>query len=145
MEIKRALIVEDNKTFRSIMRVALAALGVKDVEEAEEGRAALEIIRDGGADLVLMDWMMEGIDGLDCARRIRGGAVENGDAIPIVMISGSADGDLQTQALLSGVDVCLSKPISLARLTAGVARAVDMRRAAIGDESGFMLPTPTGV
>lgn len=65
------LIVEDNLHFHTLIRTILQALGVECVEEARDGAEAFEVLSSFDADLAIIDWKMDGLNGLECARRIR--------------------------------------------------------------------------
>lgn len=66
----RVLVVDDDHTVREVVISYLRA-GGHDVEEAADGETALRLMRDEPADLVLLDLMLPGIDGLEVCRRLR--------------------------------------------------------------------------
>ena len=79
----RALVVDDAEGVRSFLADLLESRGY-DVDTAEDGRRALTLL-EGGAnpDVVLLDVMMNGIDGLETLKKIR----SSGDDVPVVMLS----------------------------------------------------------
>jgi len=115
------LIVEDNVHFRTLIRSILQALGMSMLEEARDGIEALEILdapdapdsTDSGKriDLVILDWKMEGMDGVECVRQIRKLDCRN-RAVPIIMVTGYTETSLQNEAHEAGVNGFLGKPIS---------------------------------
>jgi len=109
------LIVEDNVHFRTLVRSILQALGMSKLEEARDGIEALEILDAPDSskhiDLVILDWKMEGMDGVECVRQIRKLDCQN-SAVPIIMVTGYTETSLQEQALDAGVNGFLGKPIS---------------------------------
>jgi CheY-like chemotaxis protein len=123
--IQRALIVEDNDCFRDLVKIVLNSLGVTDIVEAKDGREAIEALTTVDADLVIMDWTMAGMDGIECTERIRSGVFGSNPAIPIVMVSGNGDDNSIQHAYAAGVDVFLVKPISLKSLFAGIMKAAN--------------------
>ncbi|MBF0480874.1 MAG: response regulator [Desulfovibrionaceae bacterium] len=103
------LLVEDNLVNRLLARELLRERG-HDVVEAGNGREALNKLRAGTFDLVLMDILMPEMDGEEAVRRIRSG--EAGDPkIPIVALTAHALAGDREKYLASGMDAYLSKPI----------------------------------
>lgn len=105
------LIVEDNVHFRTLIHSILQALGISKLEEARDGSEALEILGDLSPDLVILDWKMEGMDGVECVRQIRDLDGAN-RFVPIVMVTGYTESSLKKQARDAGVNDFLGKPIS---------------------------------
>jgi len=124
MEVRRAVVVEDNPRFRELVKVVLDSLGIADVAEARDGGEAIEVLQTFDADVVIMDWSMEGMDGIACTQHIRSGTLGCDPNLPIVMVSGHSGDDAIRQAHDAGVDVYLVKPISLKALHAGIQKAV---------------------
>ncbi len=105
------LIVEDNVHFRTLIHSILQALGISKLEEARDGSEALDILGEQSPDLVILDWKMEGMDGVECVRQIR--AMEGDNRfVPIVMVTGYTEASLRKQARDAGVNDFLGKPIS---------------------------------
>ena len=120
------LIVEDNVHFRTLIHSILRALGVRDLEEARDGNEALEILRDATPDLVILDWKMEGMDGVECVRQIR--AVNGPNRfVPIIMVTGYTASSLKKQARDAGVNDFLGKPISPQSLLGRIASVMEAR------------------
>lgn len=113
----RLLLVEDNHTNQKVAIGMLRRLGLT-ADLAENGRDAIEALRERPYDLVLMDVQMPEMDGMEAARRIRD--PENGalnSKIPIIaMTAFSMQGDRE-QCLEAGMNDYISKPISLGALT----------------------------
>lgn len=105
------LIVEDNVHFRTLIHSILQALGISNLEEARDGSEALEILSSHDPDLVILDWKMEGMDGVECVRQIRTLKTAN-RFVPIVMVTGYTESSLKKQARDAGVNDFLGKPIS---------------------------------
>lgn len=104
----RILIVDDSSTMRRVIRSALNSLGFNAVEEAPTGAAALEQIRAGGFDLLISDWAMPKMSGLELLRAVRADAAQG--KLPVLMITGiGEEGDI-VDAIAAGVDGYLIKP-----------------------------------
>ena len=110
------LIVEDTETSRHLVETLLRSWSISPVSvaTAEEGLALLEQHnRKGGSDpfgLVLLDWMLPGMNGLEAAERIR--AREETRTLPIVLISAYAGKEEEARCAALGVNVFLPKPIT---------------------------------
>lgn len=110
----RVLVVDDNEVVRETLRDALTSLRFK-VETAASGEDALDLYfgaaSDARYDVVLMDWRMPGIDGLEAIRQIRG---RNGEqAMPaIIMVSAEDMQGISDDLRTLGVEHCVNKPIN---------------------------------
>ena len=129
-ETKRAVVVEDSVPMRGLIRMALGSLGVGEIVEAGNGVEAIAALQSCGADIVIMDWKMDVMDGLECTRRIRAGIEGVSPGMPIVLLTGMAGEEHESEAYAAGVDFFLEKPFSLAQLHAGIVKVLD--RAATG-------------
>lgn len=104
----KVLVVEDNRNFQLIIQTILKSLGVRDIHVAGNGREGLEDLTGRTPDLVLCDWRMETMDGLEFARQAR----KAGSTARIIMMSGYSDPELHSKALAAGVDTFIEKPIT---------------------------------
>ena len=129
----RILIVDDNSTARRVLVEMLDTYGLvcEAVNSAEE---ALRRVVEGKFALVLMDWRMPGMDGLEAARRIR--AMPSVRQIPIVMITASPKDELLRSVDTGLVNGSLSKPITPAGL-------LDTIREALHPQAGQSTLEPT--
>jgi len=105
------LVVDDVADNRSILTRRLQRFGF-DVSEADSGLAALELIEKGSFDLVLLDIMMPGIDGLETLRRIR--QRKSASTLPIIMVTAKAESGNIVEALELGANDYVTKPVDLA-------------------------------
>lgn len=111
---KRILIVEDDISIAEIERDFLSINGF-DVELASDGVAGLERARSGEFDLILLDLMLPGLDGLEIAKRVRGEI-----DIPILMVSAKTEEADRIRGLGLGADDYITKPFSPTELVARV-------------------------
>jgi len=112
---KRVLIVDDEAPIREMIAVALEMAGYECLE-ADNARDAHEIVVDSTPDLVLLDWMMPGMTGIEFARRLRKDEVTA--EIPIIMLTAKGEEDAKVKGLESGVDDYITKPFSPRELVA---------------------------
>lgn len=125
---KRILVVEDEASIREMVAFALRKADM-EVIQAADARAALVAISDTPPDLILLDWMLPGMSGLELARRLR---QERRDVqIPIIMLTARGEETDRVSGLESGVDDYVVKPFSTREL---VARIKAVLRRAQGDD-----------
>lgn len=110
----RVLVVDDEKNMRSLLRIYLSQEGF-EVTEAEDGYAAIDLLNVNTFDLIVLDVMMPGMDGLELCRRIR----ESGQ-VPILMLTARSETKDKVLGLQLGADDYLVKPFDPEELTARV-------------------------
>jgi two-component system OmpR family response regulator len=117
----RVLVVEDEEKLARFMELELKYEGY-DVSVAKDGMAGLTQAREFPPDLLLLDWMLPGMSGLDVCRRLR----ETGSKIPIILITAKDDIADRVAGLDAGADDYIVKPFNLDELLARV--RVQLRR-----------------
>jgi DNA-binding response OmpR family regulator len=125
--VARVLVVDDDPTVREVVVTYLRASG-HEVDEAGDGEAALEQLRSHPADLLVLDLMLPGIDGLEVCRRIRTG----GDDVPVIMLTALGSETDRVVGLEQGADDYVTKPFSPRELVLRVDSV--LRRA--GEQAG---------
>lgn len=129
----RILIVEDERTVRLVCRFALRDQGW-EVHSEGVAAAGLEVARAGAFDLLVLDQMMPGLDGLGLVRALGEPAVRP----PVLLMSAHADGAIAAEALRLGVVDFLAKPLVPAELRARVRRIFAAR-----EHGKIRRPSPT--
>ncbi len=124
----RFLVVEDNTYMRRIIRALLHGYGVREVLEAEDGAAGLDSFSTNSPNVVITDWHMPILDGLEMARILRHPETSSNPDVPIVMVSGHAEKKRVVDARNVGVSAFLVKPISTRALYDRVVTAVAVPR-----------------
>ncbi|WP_421905836.1 PP2C family protein-serine/threonine phosphatase [Mameliella sp.] len=126
--IQRVLVVDDSRAQLKMVETMVRRWGY-EVMTADSGHRALEIVRNTPPDLILSDWMMPGMTGLEFCRHFRA-LSQNGYGYFILLTSKSEKGDI-AKGLDAGADDFLTKPVNAhelrARITAGE-RIVSMER-----------------
>ena len=128
---KRILIVEDEASIREMVAFALRKAGMEPVH-AEDARAAQWAIADAVPDLILLDWMLPGMSGLELARRLTREDMTR--EVPIIMLTARGEEMDRVNGLEAGVDDYVVKPFSTRELVARI-KAV-LRRSQGDDGSG---------
>ncbi len=108
------LIVDDYNTMLRIIKNLLRQLGFNNVEEATDGSAALEKLRANGFGLVISDWNMEPMTGLQLLREVR--ADEDLQQTPFIMITAESKTENVIAAKEAGVNNYIVKPFNAATL-----------------------------
>lgn len=109
------LLVEDEPAQREILRYNLEAEGF-EVVAASNGEEALERVAEGVPDLILLDWMMPHVSGLEVCRRLR--ARPETRTVPVIMLSARSEEVDKVRGLETGADDYMVKPYSVAELMA---------------------------
>jgi two-component system, chemotaxis family, chemotaxis protein CheY len=122
------LVADDNRHMRLLLKSMLRAYGLKTVLEAADGRDTMRLAQDTFVDLILMDWAMRPIDGIQVAQAIRSGPNVANPYCTIIMVSGHAGASRVLRARDAGVNSFLVKPVSAVALRAHLKLAFsDMR------------------
>jgi two-component system response regulator MprA len=122
------LLVDDDPRILDMVRRALSYEGYR-VITSRDGASALASARDHNPDVIVMDWMMPGVDGLAAVQRLR-----NADTTPVLMLTGRDTVEDKLLAFEAGIDDFLAKPFAPEELIARV-RAL-LRRRNIAGQSG---------
>jgi DNA-binding response OmpR family regulator len=133
---KRILVIEDENHIAEGLKLNLSLQGY-EVEVADNGNAGLKAWKAWQPDLIVLDIMLPGIDGLSVLRSIR---LED-ERIPILILSAKADMDYKVKGLSYGVDDYLTKPFSLEEFMLRVERLLTRlswyeESAAVGADGG---------
>ena len=106
----KVLIVDDFSTMRRIIKNLLKQIGYKSIDEAEDGVQALSKLQDGGYGLVVSDWNMPNMDGLDLLKAVRQDpAIKD---LPVLMVTAEAEKDKVITAIQAGVNNYVVKPFT---------------------------------
>jgi DNA-binding response OmpR family regulator len=124
------LLVEDDERIRTSMRLALEDEGY-EIDEAASGETALERFAEQGADVVLIDIMLPGMDGFEACRQLR-----RVSTVPVLMVTARADTHDVVAGLEAGADDYVTKPFVAKELSARI-RAL-LRRVRSVDEPSVL-------
>ena len=123
----RAMIVDDQRTMRSIVRTLLSQVGITDVIEAADGAEAypkLEMPGETPPDIVICDLHMKDGDGMAFCNKLRRHKNADLAQIPVLILTGDSDGLLHEVAMQIGAAKVLTKPISAPDLGREISQAV---------------------
>lgn len=122
------LVVDDNKHMRALVKTILHALGARSVLEAADGADAFKELRVFPADVIICDWNMSPLDGLDFVRLVRTGRDSPNPFVPLIMLTGHTEMHRVCEARDAGVHEFLAKPISAKSLYARLRTIIERPR-----------------
>jgi two-component system response regulator MprA len=111
---EKILIIEDDQAILKLLQRGLAYEGYV-VDVATDGRSGLNLARDHNPDLVVLDWMLPGMDGLEVCHRLR-----MGGSMPVLMLTAKDTIQDRVQGLDAGADDYMVKPFNLDELLARI-------------------------
>ena len=129
----RILIVEDEEPLTLLLRYNLEAEGF-EVDSVARGDDAELHLRDHTPDLVLLDWMLPGLSGIELCRRLR--TRRDTERVPIIMLTARGEETERVRGLATGADDYVVKPFSLPELIARIQAL--LRRAKPGHVAGLL-------
>ena len=121
----KVLVVDDFSTMRRILKNILKQIGYSDIEEAEDGNSALIRLRQGGYGLVVSDWNMPNMTGLDLLKAIRADNALNN--MPVLMVTAEAKKENVMDAIKAGVNNYVVKPFTADVLKEKIEKIFDSR------------------
>lgn len=133
----KVLVLDDNKNMRALIQSILFALGVRTVLEVGDVAQAFEELKSFEADLIITDWHMEPLDGLDFVRMVRNDPTSPNPYLPIVMLTGHTELQRVVDARDAGVNEFLAKPLSAKALYSRLAAIIDNPRPFIRTKTYF--------
>jgi two-component system chemotaxis response regulator CheY len=122
----RVLVVDDFATMRKIVKNVLKQISIENVVEAENGKAALNVLKTEDVDLIISDWMMPEMTGIEFLKVCK--EDDEKKKIPFIMVTAEGQKDSVMEAIKSGVDNYIVKPFTPEKLK----EAIDRARARVG-------------
>ena len=135
----KALVVEDNPHMRVLLRDLLLSLGIGQVLEAADGRAAMEALKTGKIDFILTDLSMKPVDGIAFTKMVRRSKSSPNPFVPVIMITGHTERARVEAARDAGVTEVLAKPVTAKDLLRRIAEIVERPRTFVCSD-GFTGP-----
>jgi len=136
----RVLVIDDHAFSRHLEMAALRSLNVHLIAEAENAEDGLGAIRSFSPDLVLVDWEMQGEDGISFVKRIRGDRASTFRFLPFIMVSAYSELWRVQEARDAGCNEFVVKPFSAHTLYAKIRTIVENPRPFIDIPDGYFGP-----
>ncbi|NDR54873.1 phosphate regulon transcriptional regulator PhoB [Aliiruegeria sabulilitoris] len=134
-EQPRVLVVEDEPAQREVLAYNLEAEGFH-VDKAENGEEALLLVEENAPDVIVLDWMLPNVSGIEICRRLKMQPDTRG--VPIIMLSARSEEVDRVRGLETGADDYVVKPYSVAELMARIrAQLRRTRPASVGEKLTF--------
>ncbi|HJR57681.1 MAG TPA: response regulator [Rhizomicrobium sp.] len=124
----RILSVDDNVHMRKLVTTILQAFGVTQIHEAHSGEQAWEVMREHSPDIIILDWMMEGMSGIDLVKMIRVNPQSPNPFVPVIMLSGHTSIEHVQQARDAGVNEFIAKPVSVKTMMTRMGAVIEQPR-----------------
>jgi len=133
----KVMVVDDNAPMLRLTESILSAFGVKEIITATDGHAGFEIFCRENPDLLIADWMMDNVDGITLARRIRNHQKSPNPYVPIILMTGLSQRQRVFQARDAGVTEFLVKPFNARDLYRRIAQIIEKPRQFVRSENFF--------
>jgi len=133
----KVLVVDDNQNMRKLVITILQAFGVLHISEAADGKGAWNTLRESNPDVVILDWMMEGMTGIEVVKMVRTSAQTPNPFVPIIMLTGYTQLDHVRQARDAGVNEFLAKPVSVKAVMSRLVSVIEHPRPYVRTKSYF--------
>lgn len=117
------LVVDDYQTMIRIIKNLLKQLGFSNVDEAQNGEDALKMIQSKNYGLVISDWNMEPMSGLELLKQVRG-ANDNYSKVPFIMVTAESKTENVIAARQAGVNNYIVKPFNAETLKSKIASVI---------------------
>ncbi len=137
LENIKILIVDDQDFIRSMLRQMLGVLGAREIYDAIDGEDAWEKLPIIEPDLIIADWEMQPMNGLQFTRRIRSDENSPNPYIPIIMMTGHSDLDRVMIARDSGINEFVAKPVAAKSLFTRIVNVVEHPRSFVRTDTFF--------
>ena len=133
----KVLVVDDNKHMRLLVSAVLEALGIKTIYEAGSAEDAWKILLANPCDIVFVDWVMSGMNGLEFTEKVRKAPDSPNPFLPIVMLTGHTSVERVNQARDAGVNEFLAKPVSAKAILSRLVSVIEHPRPYVRTNSYF--------
>ena len=133
----KILIVDDNPHMRRLVSTVLDGFGVKQIYEATNSNEAWAHLRERSPDIVILDWIMEGKNGIELTKTIRTSSTSPNPFVPIIMLTGHTHIDRVREARDAGVNEFLAKPVSVNGILTRLVAVVEHPRPFVRTKSYF--------
>lgn len=124
----KILVVDDFSTMRRIIKNLLRDIGFANISEADDGSTALPMLKDGSFDLLITDWNMPGMTGLDLLKALR--SEPKLSVLPVLMVTAEAKRDQIIEAAQAGVNGYVVKPFTAQTLKEKLEKILEQTQSA---------------
>jgi len=133
----RVLVVDDNVHMRRLITTILQAFGVAMIFEASNGEAAWELIREHNPDILVLDWVMPGMSGIDLIKMVRANPQSPNPFVPTIMLTGHTSLEHVQQARDAGANEFIAKPVSVKTMMSRLSSVIEHPRPYVRTKAYF--------
>ena len=133
----KVLVVDDNQHMRKLVVTILQAFGVVQIFEAGDGNKAWGMLRETNPDVVILDWMMDGMTGIELVKLLRTSSQTPNPFVPVIMLSGHTSLDQVRQARDAGANEFLAKPVSVKAIMSRLVSVIEHPRPYVRTKAYF--------
>jgi two-component system chemotaxis response regulator CheY len=133
----RVLVVDDNVHMRRLVITILQAFGVTMIFEASSGESAWDLIREHNPDIVVLDWVMEGMSGIDLIKVIRANPLSPNPFVPTIMLTGHTSLEHVQEARDAGANEFIAKPVSVKTMMSRLSSVIEHPRPYVRTKAYF--------
>lgn len=131
------LLVDDNQHMRAITTTILQSAGIRNIREVEDGMMALQALRDHPVDLVIVDFNMSPLDGVEFTRLVRNSPDSANPYLPIIMMTGHSEKARVYEARDAGVTEFVVKPVTAKAIFDRIQAVIMRPRAFVKSDAYF--------
>jgi len=133
----RILLVEDDSYMRFLVRDILQVFGVGEIRMAKDGTAAYQELRRFAADIVIVDWLMEPMNGLEFLDRLRNAADTPNPYVPTIMLTAFTEIERVKISRDTGITEFLAKPFTPEKLYGRIVSVIEDQRMYVRSDTYF--------
>ena len=133
----RIRVVDDNVHMRKLVLTILQAFGVHQIYEAASGEAGWTMFCEHTPDILILDWVMEGMSGIELIRKVRTDPQSPNPFVPTIMLSGHTSMSHVQQARDAGINEFIAKPVSVKTMMSRLSAVIEHPRPFVRTNSYF--------
>jgi two-component system chemotaxis response regulator CheY len=133
----KVLVVDDNVHMRKLVTTILQAFGVVQIYEADNGQRAWTLVRESNPDIIVADWVMEGMSGIEMVQMLRTNPQSPNPFVPVILLTGHTSLDYVMQARDAGVNEFIAKPVSVKTMMSRLVSVIESPRPFVRTQGYF--------
>ncbi|MDB5739426.1 MAG: two-component system response regulator [Alphaproteobacteria bacterium] len=133
----KILVVDDNAHMRKLVTTILQAFGVVQSYEADNGQRAWTVVRESNPDVIVADWVMENMSGIELVQMLRSNPQSPNPFVPVILLTGHTSLDHVMQARDAGVNEFIAKPVSVKTMMSRLVSVIESPRPFVRTQGYF--------
>ena len=124
----KILVVDDNAHMRKLVSTILRAFGVVQIYKADSADSAWAVLREANPDVIVLDWVMEGMSGIELVNMIRANPASPNPFVPVIMLTGHTSFEHVREARDAGINEFIAKPVSVKTMMSRLVAVIEHPR-----------------